>query len=212
MAVLKGSLTWHGFRITDTAAAQALGRAEILRCLEKSAFRDPDVADGETESAGFVVFDEILDTDFEAASEKTFVGSYVLWAFRRDVLRVPAAYLKALCKAEEQRSLRASGRPRIGRAERASIKERVHQMLLQRALPSIQTADVVWSLTDNRVRVFAGSASLVELVAEHFEAAFDFDLLSNEPFVRLLDRGFKDEDLVTLDMPVPVHVPALLSR
>ncbi len=211
MGVKKGSMSLTRFRLTKGEEATNFDRAEILRRLESVAFREPDTAEGETEGRGLVVFEALLNTDFEAASEKTFVGPYVFCTYRRDRLRIPAAYLRALVAAEEDRAKEREGRTRLGRTERAAIKERVEMMLLKRALPAIATADIVWSLTDNTVRVFAGSAALVEEAAEYFEAAFEVQLLPVEPFVRLLDRGLEPAELERLELPVPVFVPALLS-
>lgn len=210
MGLKSGSMTWHAFSIIEEKAADDLSRGDILERLAKLAFQDPDGAAGETEAQGLVVFEALLERDFEAHSERTFVGPFVFFTFRRDRLRVPAAYLKALVQVEEAAALERSGRQRLGKTEKAAIKERVEAMLLTRALPSIQTADVAWSLQDGTVRVFAGSTSVVEAAAEMFEAAFDVHLLPREPFTRLLDLGHDADELATKDVPQPSDVPALL--
>ncbi len=211
VGVSAGSMTWRGFRILDEAAAQEHTRDSILRGLEKAGFAEADVEQGEREAQGLVVFDDILNRDFEAAAEATFVGPWVLCTFRRDTLRLPGPYLKALVKAEVRRTKERSGRTRLGRAEKAEIRERVELMLLKRALPSVQTADIAWSLTDHRVRIFAGSAALVEAAAETFEAAFDLDLRPQAPFVRLQDLGWSEKEIEDGPEPVPLFLPALLG-
>jgi hypothetical protein len=155
------------------------------------------------------VHEQILNIEFESASEATFVGEYVLFTYRRDQLKIPTTYFKALIKAEEDIEKQNKGVQRLNRAVRDAIREKIELMLLQRAIPSITTADVVWSLKDNSFRVFSASNAVVEGAAELFEQTFDLDLLLREPFTRLLDRGVSEDALETHELPEPIYIPAL---
>ncbi|MBR56565.1 MAG: hypothetical protein CMH54_00755 [Myxococcales bacterium] len=203
-------MTWRGFQTMDPKVMEDLDRTKILAILEKNAFRDPDVVDGEVESHGFVVFDEILTTEFDANSEKTFVGSYVIFSYRRDKLKLPSAYTRALIKAEEAQAEEKKG-SRLSRAERTAIKERIELMLYKKVIPAIQVADVAWSLTDGTVRIFSGSKTVVETCAELLESCFGVELLPSEPFVRLLDENYDDAKLLKQALPAPIYIPALLN-
>jgi len=180
--------------------------------LEKNAFRDPDVDAGEVESEGFVVFDELLNTEFSEASEQSFVGAYVIVTFRKDRLRVPSAYFKALVEAELANICARTGKDMVGRTQRTAVREEIERMLLKRALPAVQKAEVVWSLQDNAVRIFAGSAGLVESACEAFEAAFDTKLLPREPFTHLLERGWTEEKVEKSLLPAAFYLPALMEK
>lgn len=209
MGIKSGSMTWRSFVIKDTKKASKLDRSEILEALEKGGFRDVNVSKGERDSHGFVVHEQILNTDFESASESTFVGEYVIFSYRRDQLKLPNTYFKALIKAEEENEKQNKGVQRLSRANRDAIREKIELMLLQRAIPSITTADVVWSMKDNSFRVFSSSNAIVEGAAELFEQTFDLDLLLREPFTRLLDRGMSEDALETHELPEPIYMPAL---
>lgn len=211
MGVTSSTVTCRRANIVDADTVKNLNRGEILDLLGKNAFKDPNISDGETESDGFVVFDELFNTDFEASSEKTFIGSYIVFAYRRDKLKIPSAYLKALVQVEQKKASDEQGGRNLGRAEKVAIKERVEMVLLRKVIPSVQTADVVWSLTDNSVRVFSGSRNLFETALELFEATFQTDLLSVEPFTRLLDLGHSEDELERLELPAPIYLPALLK-
>ena len=210
MGLKTGPMTWRGFQTMNPQIMKELDRTKILGILEKNAFRDPDVIDGVVESHGFVVFDEILTTEFDANSEKTFVGSYVIFSYRRDRLKLPAAYTRALVKAEEAQAEEKKG-SRLSRMERTAIKERIELMLYNKVIPSIQVVDVAWSLTDGTVRLFSGSKSVVETCAELIESSFEVDLLPSEPFVRLLDDNYDDAKLLKQALPAPIYIPALLN-
>jgi hypothetical protein len=202
-------MTWRSFVIKDTKKAAKFERSAILELLEKSGFKDVNASSGKIESHGFVVHEQLLNTDFEAASEFTFVGEYVLFSYRRDQLKIPSTYLKALTKAEEAVEKKNKGVQRLGRAVRDAIREKIELMLLNRAIPTIATADVVWSMKDNAFRVFSGSNAVVEGAAELFEQTFDLDLMLREPFTRLLDRGVSEDELEKQDIPEPLFMPAL---
>ena len=209
MGLKSGSMTWRSFVIKDAKKAEKMDRSAIMEALEKGGFRDVNVSNGEREAHGFVVHEQILNTEFEAASESTFVGEYVIFTYRRDQLKIPTTYFKALIKAEEDIEKQNKGVQRLSRAVRDAIREKIELMLLQRAIPSITTADVVWSLKDNSFRVFSASGAIVEGAAELFEQTFDLDLLLREPFTRLLDRGVSEDDLETHELPEPIYMPAL---
>ena len=212
MALKSGSMSWRSFQIQEGSSCLSLNRQEILEGLDGTAFRDPDVDAGETESEGFVVHDEILNTDFEAASEQTFVGSYMIVTYRRDRLRIPSAYLKALVEAEISNIQARTGKDFVGRAQKTAVREEIQRMLLKRALPAVQKAEVLWAFDSNIVRVFAGSAGLAEAACSAFEEAFDARLLPLEPFTRLLDHGWSEEKLEKSVPPAPLFVPALIEK
>jgi len=211
MGVTSSTVTSRRANVVDPGAVKDLSRSDILAALEKNAFRDPNISDGETEAHGFVVHEELFNSDFEASSEKTFVGSYIVFTYRRDKLKIPNAYLKALVEVEQKKVSDSQGGKRLGRAEKAAIKERVETLLLRKVIPAVQTADIVWSLTDNSVRVFTGSRNVFETALELFEATFQAELLSVEPFTRLLDLGNSEDDLEKMVLPAPIYIPALLK-
>ena len=134
-----------------------------------------------------------------------------MFTYRRDKLKIPNAYLKALVEVEQKKVSDSQGGKRLGRAEKAAIKERVETLLLRKVIPAVQTADIVWSLTDNSVRVFTGSRNVFETALELFEATFQAELLSVEPFTRLLDLGNSEDDLEKMVLPAPIYIPALLK-
>ena len=212
MPLKTGSMTWRTFQIEDPSECASLNREAILERLEKNAFRDPDVDAGEVESEGFVVFEELLNTDFSAASEESFVGAYVIATFRKDRLRVPSAYFKALVEAELSNIRARTGKETVGRTQRTAVREEIERMLLKRALPSVQKAEVVWSLQDNVVRVFAGSAGLAEAAVEAFESAFDTKLMPREPFTFLMDEGRTEEQMEKGSLPAAFYLPALMEK
>tara|TARA_B100000579_G_scaffold205037_1_gene167583 strand:- start:206 stop:850 length:645 start_codon:yes stop_codon:yes gene_type:complete len=212
MPLKTGTMTWRTFRIEEGSDCSSLNREQILEGLEKEAFRDPDVDAGEVESEGFVVFDELLNTEFKEASEQTFVGAYVMTTFRKDRLRVPAAYFKALVEAELTNIKARTGSDTVGRAQKNAVREEIERMLLKRALPAIQKAEIVWSLQDNTVRIFAGSAGLVEAACEAFETAFESKLLPREAFTHLLESGWTEEQVEKSPMPAAYYLPALMDK
>lgn len=207
MSIASGRVSWQSFTV-DPATRAEFSRGEILEKLSEFAFKDTDATEGELDTRGFVVFRRPAERDFSAASEDTFVGPYALFTFRRDRLRIQQAYFKEQVRVEQEATLKRTGLVRLDRARLAAIKLKVGEMLLSRALPSMHTADVAWSLDTNLIRIFSGSSAMVEGAVECLESALGFRLLQRLPFTRLLDIGMTADELDQATFPEPAYLPA----
>jgi hypothetical protein len=100
------------------------------------------------------------------------LGDYVITALRVDERKVPGAVLKKLVAKEIHQVCAKKQLPRLSRAAKIDIRERVFAELIRKTPPSPVVADIVWSVNDRRLFLFSTNNNVLEVFEELFIETF----------------------------------------
>ncbi len=171
-------------------------RDRYLRNIKLRKFEPLTAEDVESERSGWCVIDRVFDLDFN--HEKVFYNSYLNLGFRVDRWRVPAALLKAqLAEAEEELKAK-KGLNKLGRTQKADLKQRITIRLRKRTLPSMRAFDLSWNLETGVVLFWSNSRRLHEELTTLFEKTFELTLVPESPFMAAVECGLTDPELYAL--------------
>ncbi len=140
-------------------------------------------------SIGWVSVANMFDSDFAFSSYAA--GDYVVLTMRTDERKVSPAVLKKFTMKEEERIKREKEMPRLNRAVRLEIKERVRAELIRKSAPIPATYDLCWNLSNNTLFFFSTSKKATSLLEDLFKETFDMTLIMQIPWLhgyRLLDE------------------------
>ncbi len=166
-----------------------------------AAYSFKDIDDGiEEHSVGWVSVANMFDASFRYASFMN--GDYVVLSLRLDERKVSPAVLKKFVQKEEERIKREKQIPRLGRAARVEIKERIKTELTRKAMPVPTVYDLVWNLSESTVIFFTTNRKAHALLEDIFKDCFGLLLIHQIPWVTaqyLLDP----EELGSMEKLVP---------
>ncbi len=150
-------------------------------------------------SIGWVSVANMFDAEFAYSSYAA--GDYVVLTMRVDERKVSPAVLKKCVMKEEERIRREKQLPRLSRAVRLEIKERVRAELVRKSVPVPATYDLCWNLSDNTLLFFSTSKKAMALLEELFSDTFDMTLVPQIPWfsaIRVLDGEDAEQRLEEL--------------
>lgn len=194
MPALSGSLSYARFFVPEK-----LPRGFFDRSLEKirhRAMRPLEASDPAPERAGWCVMGDPLDLSLPR--ERIFLDGWVNLGLRIDRWAIPGPLFKSKLREAEAKYLEKKGRERLGRRERAELKEVVTGELRKKLVPTTRALDLTWSVEDGLVRFFSHSEKPTGIMLELFKATFGIELVPESPFTlgeRLSQSGWGlDED------------------
>lgn len=152
----------------------------IAEQVSRHSFRDIDDTQDEY-SVGWVSVANMFDSTFTHAPYAA--GDYVALTLRVDERRVSPAVLKKFCQKEEERIKRERQIPRLARAARLEIRERLHAELLRKSPPIPATYDLCWNIGDGSVLFFTTSKKAVALLEDLFKESFGLALILQIPWL-----------------------------
>ncbi len=155
-----------------------------------AAFSFQDIDDTYDEfSIGWVSVLNMFDSAFEYASYAN--GDYVTLTLRIDERKVSQALLKKFCTKEEERIKKEKQLPKIGKAMKAEIKERIRTELMRKAMPVPVVYDLCWSLADSTLLFFSTNKKAQAQLEDFFKETFGLLLVQQIPYItaeHLLDE------------------------
>lgn len=154
-------------------------------------------------SIGWVSVADMFDAGFAYSSYAA--GDYIALTLRVDERRVAPAVLKKFVTKEEERIRREKQIPRLSRAARLEIKERIKAELIRNSPPVPSTYDLCWSLADNTVLFFSTSKKAMTLLEDLFKETFHVSLILQIPWL----TGLRMANTEALDQYEAMR-PALL--
>jgi len=143
-------------------------------------FRDIDDSIDEY-SIGWVSVANMFDASFEYASFMN--GDYVVLSLRTDERKVSPAVLKKFVQKEEVRIKKEKQIPRLGRAAKTEIKERIKAELTRKAMPVPTVYDLIWNLSESTVIFFTTNRKAHTLLEDIFKDCFGLLLVQQIPWV-----------------------------
>ena len=156
-------------------------------------FRDIDES-YEEDSLGWVSVTNMFDTEFEYASYAA--GNYVTLSMRLDERKVSGAIVKKFVAKEEERIKKEKELPKIPRAMRVEIKERIENELMRKALPVPSVFDLCWNLEDSTLLFFSTNQKAQGLLEDLFKETFGLTIMQQIPYIcgeHLLDEDEMDK-------------------
>ena len=132
-------------------------------------------------SIGWVSVADMFDADFAYSSYAA--GDYVVLTMRTDERKVSSAVLKKYTMKEEARIKREKEIPRLSRAARLEIKERVRAELLRKSAPIPATYDLCWNLSESNLLFFSTSNKAIALLEDLFKETFEMSLILQIPWL-----------------------------
>lgn len=128
------------------------------------------------------------------------VGDYVIMSVRIDERKVAAAVLKKFVSKEEHRIKEERQIPKLARAAKLEIKERVKLELVRKAKPSPQVFDVVWNLADHTVFFFSTNQKAKAIFEDIFKETFG--LMSKQKIPSTICSRFFGDDFMNSISPI----------
>ena len=155
-------------------------------------FRDIDDTYDEY-SIGWVSVLNMFDSQFQYASYAA--GDYITITLRVDERKVSPAILKKFVQKEEERVKLEKQVPKLGRAQKVEIKERIRTELMRRAIPIPVIYGLRWSLSESTLYFFSTNKKAHAVLEDFFKESFGLLLRQQIPYVvgeQLLDEDGLD--------------------
>ena len=189
MGFMNASCSFTRLRVIDPLPAGFW--QSVPAKLRQFALRDIDAAT-DVRALGWVSFDDMLDSDWRAASPEK--GEYLAFSLRLDTRRIPPAVLKkhlTIARREETAKLRDLGKTFLSRERKSELGDQVKARLLRHFLPIPAIFNVVWNTRSHIIYFASTQAKTVDLFREYFTRTFDLRLEPLAP--RQLAAGMLDE-------------------
>lgn len=189
MSALSGSLSYARF-----FAPRALPRGFLDKSHAKilhHAMRPLSPDEPDAERSGWCVLGEPLDVSMPPA--RVYLDGYLNLGLRTDRWAIPGPLLRTKVREAEAAYLAKQGRDRLGRRERAEIKEVVMRELRKKLVPTTRVVDLTWSLEEGVVRFFSHTERATLAMLELFQRTFGVELVAESPYT-LADRLELGED------------------
>ena len=111
---------------------------------------------------------------------------------RIDERKVAPAILKKCLQKEEERIKREQQIPRLGKAVKAQIKERIKTELMRKAIPIPTTFELCWNLGNSTILFYTTNKKVHSVFEDFFRETFGVLVRQQIPYViaeYLLDSG-----------------------
>ncbi|MFT5702219.1 MAG: hypothetical protein ACI8ZB_005130 [Desulforhopalus sp.] len=186
MGFLKGSASFVRFSVEGELPDDLLDF--IADRVVAFSFRDIDDTYDEY-SIGWVSILNMFDSQFKYASYAA--GDYITLTLRIDERKISSAILKKVVQKEEERVRLEKELPKLSRAMRVEIKDRVSTDLMRKAIPIPTTFELCWNLTDSTLIFFSTNKKAQALLEDYFKETFGLLIKQQIPYItaeHLLDE------------------------
>ncbi|MCA9626139.1 MAG: recombination-associated protein RdgC [Myxococcales bacterium] len=194
MGALRGALSFTRFFVRGELPDGF--RDRFMKNIKLRKFEPLTAEDEESERSGWCVIDRVFDLEFD--HEKVFYNSYLNLGLRVDRWRVPPALLKAQLQEAEEELKAKKGLNKLGRAQKADLKQRITIRLRKRTLPTMRAYDLSWNLDTGVLLFWSNSRRLHDELAALFEKTFGLNIVPESPFMAAVECGLTDEQLYVL--------------
>jgi len=175
---LRGSLTYARFYAQGPVPDDPSDK--FMRAIRLRAMKPLEADEEDLERCGWCKLGEPFE--LELRHDDVFAAGFVNLGFRVDRWQIPSPVLKQRVREAERAYLEKKGRERLGRKEKAELKEMVARKLRKQSAPTTRVVDLSWSLDDGLVRFFSHSTKASGQMMELFEKTFGLKLVSEAPY------------------------------
>ncbi len=163
-------------------------------------FKDIDDTYDEN-SLGWVSLFNMFDSEFAFGSYAC--GNYVTLSLRYDERKISSSILKKFVLKEEERIKKERQIPKIGRRQKAEIKERIKSELIKKVFPFPCVYDLAWNIADSTLLFFSTNNKAHVLLEEHFKKTFGLTLIQQVPYT-IAEHLLGEEESNRLSQIAPV--------
>lgn len=178
MSALKGSLTYVRFFVEGELPDDFHDRFVKAIRLRASKPLEPD--DEVPERWGWSRIGEPFELELD--HEGVFFNEYLNLGLRADRWQIPGPMLRAKLREAEAAYLTKKGRERLGRKEKAELKELVSRKLRRQLTPVTRSFDLSWSLQEGVVRFFSAASAPAVAMQDLFTRTFGLKLVPEAPY------------------------------
>ena len=197
MGLLKGSASFVRFSVLGELPENALDF--IADRVIAFSFQDIDDTYDEY-SIGWVSVLNMFDSQFQYASYAA--GDYITLTMRIDERKVSPAILKKIVQKEEERVRLERQLPKLSRAMKVEIKERVSTDLMRKAIPVPAIFELCWSLTDSTLLFFSTNKKIHTVLEDFFKESFGLLIRQQIPYTTA-EHLIDEEQLAVLERISP---------
>lgn len=191
MSALSGSLSYQRFFVEAKLHRDFVSRSHDA--ILKHAMRPLSPNEPDAERSGWCVMGDPMDIELDRS--RLYTDGFLNLGLRTDKWAIPSALFKTRLREVEAAEKARKERDRLGRKEKAEIKELVTRELRKKLLPSIRAVDLSWSLEENVVRFFTHSKKTTDVMIDLFQKTFGFELVPESPYTLGKRIGFTDAQL-----------------
>lgn len=178
MPALRGSLTYARFFVDGEVPEDF--REKYMRAVRLRAMKPLQAEDDDLERSGWSKLAEPFE--IELHYDDVFYNEFIVLGFRTDRWQIPGPMLKARVREAEAAYLEKKGREKLGRKEKAELKESVARKLRKQTAPATRVVDVAWSLNEGVVRFFSHAEKAAGNMTELFHKTFGLKLVAESPY------------------------------
>lgn len=202
MSALSGSLSYQRFFVEKPLPRDFVTKShdDIL----KHAMRPLSPNEPESERSGWCVLGEPLDVELDRS--RVYLDGFLNLGLRTDRWAIPSTVFKTRLREVEAQERARKDRDRLGRNERAEIKEMVTRELRKKVLPTVRAVDLSWSLEERVVRFFSHSKKSTLTMLDLFEKTFGFELVPESPYTQARRIGLSDAQMAAWEKIEPVSL------
>jgi recombination associated protein RdgC len=190
MSALSGSLSYARFFAPRALPRDFLDRSHAAILHHAMRPLTPDEPDAER--SGWCALGDPLDVSLPPA--RIYLDGYVNLGFRTDRWAIPGPLLRTRVREAEAAYREKQGRERLGRRERAEIKEVVTRELRKKLVPTTRVVDLTWSLEEGVVRFFSHTERTSLAMLELFQKTFAVELVAESPYTLAPRLELGDEE------------------
>ncbi len=168
MAIRSGTVSCSRYRVQGSVPKDV--KKWLTRALAAHAFRGIDLKGDEERAAGFVALE----------NASLFEGTFGVFSWRIEKIRLPAAELKSALQDWLQKFENKNGRA-AGRREKAEQKELIRKSFRAKTPPISVITDVSLELPKGELLVWTGSNAIAEEVQATLEQALEVRFVPRVP-------------------------------
>lgn len=208
MSAVSGSLSYARFFVEHDLPRDFVARSH--EAILRHALRPLSANEPDAERSGWCVMGDPLDV--ELARDRIYLDGFLNLGLRTDRWAIPSALVKTRLREAEAAHLARQERERLGRREKAELKEVVLRELRKKLLPSIRSVDLSWSLEERIVRFFSHSKKSTATMIELFQHTFGFELVPESPYTLGRRLGLSDPQARAWESLEPTSLAPIGSR
>jgi len=190
MGALEGSLSFKTYYVEGEPPNDF--HADYLNRIQRRFFQPLSPVGDEERSMGWVPVQDPLAAN--AQRQDVFFNQYILLALRIDKWSIPSAWLKAIMRQALAERF-PDKNVKISKRAKEEVRLQVVTDIKHKILPSMKTVDLVWNISERRLRFWSTSNALCEEFAEFFEETFGLRLTPDSPYMMAKNLGLSDADL-----------------
>lgn len=176
MGLLAGGANFVEFQVSGDLPDDPLGfMAERVKAFS---FQDID----ETYDEYSIGWASVLDM-FDSAVATHLNSDYVVMSLRIDERKIPGAVLNKFFEKECRREMAEKQIPKLSRASKVQIKERIRTEFMRKAKPTPTVVNLAWDLSGNHLLFFSTNKKAQALLEDFFKESFGLTLRQNIPYL-----------------------------